>query len=148
MAGNTLPIFSKAGAMTVGIGATNALGVASYRTSSYTGTSATLEPAVFTADGTNGSFVQRLRFKSKGTNAVSVARIWINNGADETVATNNAFYGEISLPAVTSSSSAATVDVDYPINFALPAGYKIKVGVSAAADLASGWTCMAVAGNY
>ena len=148
MAGNTQPIFSKIGAMTMGIGATNALGVASYRTSSYTGTSATLEPVVFTAEASNGSFVQRLRFKSKGTNIASVARIWINNGTDETVATNNTFYGEVSLPATTAATASATVDLDYPMNFALPAGYKIKVGVSAGADLASGWTCMAIAGNY
>lgn len=149
MAGNVSPIYSKIGKITVGVGTTNILGKASYRTSSYLGTTSTaIEPVIFTADATNGSFVERIRFKALGTNVVSVARVWINNGSDQTVAANNSFYGEISLPATTGVTNAATVDVDYPLNIALPAGYKILVGVSAVADLANGWVATAIGGDY
>jgi hypothetical protein len=125
-----------------------ALGVASNRTSTYDGTNATTDKILFTADATNGGYVQRIRFKALGTNVVSVARIYLNNGAAQTTATNNLFYGEISLPATTASNNAATVDIDYPLNMALPAGFTIIVGVSAAADLASGWTAGVIAGKY
>lgn len=35
---------------------------------------------VFTADSSNGGFVQKLRFKALGTNVATVVRIYINNG--------------------------------------------------------------------
>ena len=146
MAANNDPIYSRAGA--IGMRTAAALGVASNRTSTYDGTNETTDKIVFTADATNGGYIQRIRFKALGTNAASVARIYINNGAAQTTATNNAFYGEISLPATTASNTAATVDIDYPMNIALPAGYTVMVGVSAAADLATGWVATPIAGKY
>lgn len=101
---------------------------------------------VFTADSTSGGFVQRLRFKAKGTNVATVARIYINNGSANTSAANNAFYGEISLPATTASATAATVDIDYPMNFALPPGFRIYVGLGTA--VAAGWVVTPVGGKY
>jgi hypothetical protein len=59
---------------------------------------------------------------------------------------NNYFYGEISLPATTSSVSAATVDIDYPMNFALAPGQSILVGLGSA--VAAGWVCTTIAGKY
>jgi hypothetical protein len=146
MPGNSDPIFSRSGAISMRTAA--ALGVASNRTSTYDGTNATTDKILFTADATNGGYVQRIRFKALGTNVVSVARIYLNNGAAQTTATNNLFYGEISLPATTASNNTATVDIDYPLNVALPAGFTIIVGVSAAADLASGWTAGVIGGKY
>lgn len=143
MAGNASPIFSKAGA--IGLNGSATVGTAVV--SDYNGTG-TNNAVVFTADATNGGFVQRLRFKALGTNAVSVARIYINNGSVNTSAGNNTFYGEISLPSTTASTTAATVDVDYPLNIALPAGYRIVVGISAASALASGWAVTTIAGAY
>lgn len=99
----------------------------------------------FTA-GSNGSFVQRLRFKPGGTNVASVARIFINNGSTVGTATNNTFIGEISLPATTAIATAATVDIDYPCNFALPAGFKIYWGLGTA--VAAGWTCVTIGADY
>jgi len=142
MPGNTQPVFSKAGA--IGLHS-SALGTSVV--SDYDGTGANNQ-IIFTADATNGGFVQRLRFKAKGTNAVSVARIYINNGSTNGTASNNSFYGELSLPATTASTTAATVDIDYPLNFALPAGYRIVVGISAAAGLSTGWICTTIAGAY
>jgi hypothetical protein len=144
MAANTAPIYSKA--PIVSISGDTVIGTSVI--SDYTGAGAN-NVLVFTADGTNGSFIQRLRFKSKGTNNASVARIFINNGTGaNTTASNNTFYGEISLPATTASTTAATADIDYPMGFGLGAGMKIYVGISAAAGLASGWICTCIAGNY
>lgn len=140
---NNDPIFSRSAAIGLNAGAT--LGTAIV--SDYNGTGAN-NAVVFTADATNGGFVQRIRFKALGTNAASVARIYINNGSTNTTAANNSFYGEISLPATTASTTAATPDVDYPINFPLPAGYRIVIGISAAANLASGWAVTTIAGAY
>lgn len=143
MAANSDPIFSKAGA----IGLAGGTGIGTAIVSDYDGTGAN-NVVIFTADATNGGFIQRLRLKAKGTNAVSVARIYINNGSANTTATNNSFYGELSLPATTAITTAATVDVDYPMNFAIPAGYKIVVGISAASALATGWSVTTIAGAY
>lgn len=110
----------------------------------YTGIDADVS-LVFTA-GANGSFVQRLRFKAGGTNVATVARIYINNGSSPGTATNNQFYGELSLPATTASATVATVDLDYPMNFAIPATFRIYVGLATA--VAAGWVVTPIAGNY
>jgi hypothetical protein len=142
MAGNSTPIFSRVGA----IGWTSTV-IASTVTE-YTGTG-TNNIVPFTADSTNGGFVQRIRFKSAGTNSTaSVARIYINNGQANTTASNNIFYGELSLPAVTATPTAATVDVDYPMNLALNPGYRIVIGISSSAPLGSGWVPSVIAGAY
>lgn len=139
MPGNTSPIFSRVGA----IGRSSATLLTAANT--YTGANAN-DVLVFTADATNGSYVQRLRFKAIGTNVATVARIYLNNGAANTTATNNTFYGEISLPATTASASQATSDIDYQMNLALPEGWRIYVGV--ATTVAAGWVVTTVAGNY
>lgn len=141
MAGNQAPIFSKVGAISLGSGITSVV-------TDYDGTGANNVVLAYTADATNGGFVQRIRLKAKGTNAAAVARIYINNGSTNATATNNTFYGEISLPATTASTTAATVDIDYPLNIALPAGYRIVLGISAATTLASGWVATVIAGQY
>jgi hypothetical protein len=140
MAGNATPIFSRIGAIG-GIGSTTILTA----TGDYTGIGAN-NILIFTADATNGGFVQRIRFKAIGTNIATVMRIYINNGTTNGTATNNVFYGEISLPATTGSNTAATVDVDYPLNIALPAGYRLYAGV--ATTVASGWVATVIAGAY
>jgi len=140
MPANTSPIFSISGATGFGTAITAIV-------SDYTGTGAN-NVLAFTANATNGGFVQRIRFKAAGTNVAAVARIYINNGSTNATATNNSFYGELSLPATTASTTAATVDLDYPLNFALPAGYKIYVGISSSGTLASGWVPTVIAGAY
>ena len=59
---------------------------------------------------------------------------------------NNSLFGEVSLPIVAASTSAATPDIEYPLNFALPPGYRIVVGLGA--TVTAGWTCEVIAGNY
>lgn len=144
MAGNAAPIFSKAGDTSTN-GTTGMAALVTTAVNDYTGAgaSATL---VFTANATNGGFIERLRFKAGGTNVATVARIYINNGSTPTSAVNNAFYGEISLPATTAIATAATDDIDYQMNFAIPAGFRIYFQLATA--VAAGWACTAIGGQY
>lgn len=72
MAANTAPIFSKVGAVEGG-------GVLTLAANDYTGISVNNQ-FVFDAEETNGSFLQKLRFKAMGANVATVARIYINHG--------------------------------------------------------------------
>lgn len=143
MAGNNDPIFTRTGDLSTD----SAAGMSQVITAAaadYTGVSAN-NRLVFTA-GADGGYVSRLRFKASGTNVAAVMRVYLNNGATNTTATNNAFFDEISLPATTASTTAGTPSIDLPMSFALPAGWRIYVGLGAA--VAAGWTVVAVAGEY
>lgn len=138
MPANSSPIFSREGRIGLGTPITAAA-------NTYTGANAN-DTLVFTSDATNGGYVQRLRFKAAGTNVATVARIYINNGLANTTAANNTFYGEVSLPATTAIATSATVDIDYPMNVALPPGFRIYVGLGTA--VAAGWVVTTIAGAY
>ena len=251
MAGNNNPIFTRVGDIQGGpLLQTGAQ-------TDFAGTNTNVVP-VFSADPTNGGFVQRLRFKADagGANAATVARIWINEGSlnQKTLLTaptfstittssggagtlqtstyfakvqgidqyagvgaisaesigqviavvpgninwtwnivpgavsyrlyvgpaaggeyayfttsttsylqtipyvsgqianpsdyvvNNMFYGEVSLPATAASAASALTEVDYPMNLALPPGYRILVGLGS--TVVSGWYVTAIGGKY
>jgi len=59
---------------------------------------------------------------------------------------NNWLFGEVSLPVTTATATAATVDIDYPMNFALPPGFKVLAGLGT--TVAAGWALTAIAGKY
>lgn len=143
MAINTAPIYSIRGDVSVDNGTTMATDLTT-ATGDYTGISAN-HVKVFTG-GTSGGFVQRLHFKAKGTNTASVARIYLNNGSAQTTATNNTFFGEVSLPGTTASNTVATAEIDYPMDIAIKNGFTIWVGLGT--TVAAGWVCTAVAGQY
>ncbi len=144
MAGNTDPIYSRAGDVSSN-GTTGMATDMTTATGDYTGVSAN-HVLVFTADSTNGGFVQRLRFQAKGTNVASVARIYINNGSSNTTASNNTFYGQQSLPATTATNTGATTEIDYPMNFAINPGFRIYVGLGT--TVSAGWVVTAIGGKY
>ena len=102
--------------------------------------------SVFTADATNGGYVQRIRFRPLGTNQATVARIWINNGSTTGTAANNVLFDEVSLAATTVSETSALSTTEIPLNFALPPNYRIYVtlGVTASA----GYAVSVVGGKY
>ncbi len=100
---------------------------------------------VFTA-GSNGGYVQRLRFRALGTNVATVARDFINNGATTATASNNALWDEISLAATTLSETSALSTYEIPLNFALPAGYRLYVTLGTA--VAAGYTITCIGGKY
>lgn len=101
---------------------------------------------VFTADATNGGFIQRIRFRSLGTNIATVARIWINNGSATSTAANNTLFDEITLAATTVSQVAALANYEVPLNFALIAGYRIYVTVGT--TVAAGYGVTIIGGKY
>jgi len=142
MAGNTTPIYSKVGDVqwTTSMTAVNA-------TTDLT--SGTIYLA-FTADATNGGYVQRIRFKpnnASGTNNVAtVARVWLNNGSTTATAANNVLIDEISLPATTGSATAALPVYELPLNFAMPAGYTIYVTLGT--GVAGGYRATVIGGKY
>lgn len=99
----------------------------------------------FTASATGG-YVQRIRFKPLGNNVATVARIWINNGSASTTAANNTYWDDISLPSTTVSEVSAQPTFELPLNFALPANYKILVTLGTA--VAAGYTITTIGGKY
>lgn len=144
MTANTQPIFSDTGDVSnnAGTGMNQPITAAA---NDFTGAGAN-NSLVFTA-GADGSFVHRLRFKAAGTNVASVARIFVNNGSDHTTAANNSLFGELPLPSTTSSATGVTgPELDYTLNIALPAGFRIYVGL--ATGVAAGWVVTPVAGHY
>jgi hypothetical protein len=100
---------------------------------------------VFTASS-NGGYVQRLRFRALGSNVATVARIWINNGSATSSAANNTLWDEISLAQTTLSETSALSTYEIPLNFALPAGYRIYVTLGTA--VAAGYTITCIGGKY
>ena len=67
-------------------------------------------------------------------------------GFEGDLTVNNYFFGEVSLPATTAIATAATIDVDYPMNLAVPPGNAILVGLGT--TVAAGWVCAAIGGDY
>jgi hypothetical protein len=146
MPGNIQPIFTRVGELSANSANTppTMAGDLLTATGDYTGVSANHQ-IVYTADITNGGYVRKLRFNAKGTNTASVARIYINNGGALTAANNNLF-GQQSLPATTAINTAATAEIDYPMEIALNPGFRIVVGLGT--TVAAGWVCTAVGGQY
>ena len=138
MAANTAPIFSLLG--DVQWGATT---IATANTAK-DGTGTVLN--VFTADATNGGFVQRIRFRAAGTNVATVARVFINNGSTNATAANNILFDEITLAASTLSEVAALAVYELPLNFALPPGYKINVTLGT--TVVAGYFISVIGGKY
>jgi hypothetical protein len=144
MPANFDPIFTRVGDVSNN-GTTGMNQLVTSAANDYTGAGVN-NSLIFTADATNGSYVQRIRFKAGGTNIASVARIFINNGSTPGTASNNVFYGEVSLPATTAIATAATVEIDYSMNIALPAGFRLYFGLGTA--VASGWVATVIGGKY
>lgn len=103
----------------------------------------------FTADATNGGFVHRIKFRpTPGNNTVAtVARVWLNNGSTTATATNNFLIDEVTLPLTTVSSVASVQGFELPLNFALPAGWRVYVTVATGQGSAS-WNAVVIGGKY
>jgi len=135
---NTAPVFSLTGNIGWGTTALTAANTAK------DGTGTTL--TVCTADATNGSFVQRIRFRAAGTNVATVARVFINNGSSSATPGNNILWDEITLSATTLSEVAALATYELPLNFVLPAGYKFLIALGTA--VSAGYYISVIGGNY
>lgn len=140
---NTDPVYSLGGNLTQDNANAMNAGVTA-AANDYDGSSAN-NSLIFTA-GAQGSWVARIKLKAKGTNVASVMRFYLNNGSSPTVAANNQFIGEISLPATTATIVAATIELEYPLGIALKSGQKLYMGLGTA--VSAGWVATVVGGNY
>ncbi len=141
MPANTTPIFSSLGSIQWGLTTLNAANTAK----DGTGTVSTV--ATGNNAGNNaGNFVQKLIARSLGTNVATVLRVFINNGGVNTTAVNNSLIAELTLPATTLSEVAAQPDYILPLNFALPAGFKINATIGTA--VAAGYQVSVIGGQY
>jgi hypothetical protein len=84
-------------------------------------------------------------FTSTTNSFTQVAPVGIAKSINGATA-NNFLYGEFSLPSTSASSSASTIEIDYPLNFALPPAYSILVGLGTA--VSAGWSVTAIGGKY
>ena len=135
--GNIAPIFSKVARVEWVNGIT-----AANTAKDGTGTVDT----VFNADATNGSFLQKLIIRPRGTNVASVLRVFVNNGATNATASNNCMIGEVPLPATTNSEVAALSGLEFALNLPLSPGEKILVTLGTA--VAGGYAVSAWGGDY
>jgi hypothetical protein len=103
---------------------------------------------VFSAN-TNGSYVQKIRFRhqSNNTNNVAtVARVFINNGGALGTASNNTIWDEITIAANTASQTAASTNYELPLNFALPPGHIMYCTIGTA--VVAGIQATVIGGDY
>jgi hypothetical protein len=137
MAQNTAPIFTQT--PNIGFGTISSLNNTFDMT---TGTSASLFVA-----GTSGSYVNKIRVKPSGSTSATVLRFFLNNSSTTTNGANNSLYAELSIPAITLSSTLAQNDFEVPLNVAIPASY-IIYGVSGTAPGAGGFEITTIGGDY
>lgn len=135
MAANTTPIFPLTPVVSWGKVLT------ANNTYDGTGTVVTIHTA-----GVNGSKIDYVKARALGTNVATVVRLFINNGSDSSVATNNSLFMERSLAATNASATVETADWVIPCNLTLPAGYKLTAVLTT--TVASGWQFTSVGGDY
>lgn len=140
MAANTTPIFSKAPL----IGLSDAVPILTANTTVNL-TSGTIY-LLFTADATNGSYVDKVIIQPLGTNIATAGRLWINNGSTTGTATNNTQFKDFTLAATTVSQVAGVGNTEIFVGFGLPASYRIYMTLGT--TVAAGFLSTVVAGQY
>jgi hypothetical protein len=86
------------------------------------------------------------RYFTSATNSYSQTTMYTNGTFDDSGVGNSKLYGELSLPATTAIATAATSDIDYPMNIALPPGWEVYVGLGT--TVAAGWVVTPIGGDY
>ena len=148
MAGNATPQFTKNGNVS-GIAVT-----AANTSSEGGGTIGTDIFLAFTADATNGSFVDTVRWiptaTANTTTTATVGRVYVSSQASgATTNANTHLIAEVTLPSVSADHATIPVfSIDVPVNMRLPAGWTILVQCNAAPAANSQWKVVAVGGDY
>jgi hypothetical protein len=154
MAGNSDPIYSRvADIQQSTLAAATLLGPTANTAQDGTGT---IYP-VYTADATNGGFLQKLMLQSISTVAATVMRVFISDAGLTVTAgalvgntsANTHLIQEFNLPAITVSQVQAAPHLELMMNMAIPPGMRICVafGTSTGAST-TGWNVTSVAGKY
>ena len=149
MPANTDPIFTR-------LGAKGSVLITAANTSSQGGgTIGTDIFLAFTADATNGSFIQRVRFiptaTAPTTTTATVGRVFLSTVASGVVTSANTWlWQEVGLPAIPADNTAAGAPFfDIPLGFALPPGVQtILVTNHAGPAVNSAWRAVVIAGDY
>jgi hypothetical protein len=134
---NTAPIFTQTPNIGIGLIAT------SNSVSPYDMTSGP-SSSLFAA-GPSGSYISKIRVKPSGSTVATVLRFFISSGST-TLATSNTLYAELSVPAITLSTTLAQNDFEVPMNIALPGSYAIY-GI-AGAHSTGGFKVTVIGGDY
>ena len=146
MAANTSPIFGRTAA------------VDGYQSSNLAaslpdGTGANVI-SIHQVDTTEGGFVDEIRLKPLGSPAATVVRVYVCSvtgaytAGTSNTATTAFCIAEISLAAVTSSTSAAQNDISIPIRKALPPGFRILIGYGTATSASTGYAFTVFGSKY
>lgn len=118
------------------------------------GTIATDIFKAFTADATNGSFVEKVRWIPTATTPTSmtttVGRVFVSSQtAGATTSADTHLIAEVTLPnAAADSASAAINAYDITLGITLPAGWTILVTNHAAPAANTAWEALVIAGDY
>ena len=148
MPANTSPIFSKNGAIE------SVLITAANTSSQGGGTIGTDIFKSFSADATNGSFVQRVRFiptaTTPTTTTATVGRVFISSvTSGATTSANTFLVGEITLPAIAAdNASTGVIWFDVMLGFAIDPSFTVLVTNHAAPAANTAWRAVVVAGDY
>ena len=73
-------------------------------------------------------------------------RLFISNGSANTTAANNSLIAEMTLVASTLSEIVAQPDYIMPLNFVVPAGYKLNASLGT--TVAAGFAITVIGGEY
>lgn len=148
MAANSNPKFTKNGRVS------SVLVTAGNTSSQGGGTIATDIFLAFTADATNGSFVERVRLIPTATTptatTATVARVFVSTVASgATTSANTYLVGEITLPSISAdNASTAVIPFDVPIGFALPASGTILITTHVLPVANTAWRAVVIGGDY
>lgn len=89
---------------------------------------------------------QNTYFTTSTNSYVQTTAVGVRDSLGPTINNNNTLIGEVSLPATVATTAASTVEIDYPLNIALPPGYRILVNLGTA--VATGWIVTTFGGKY
>lgn len=150
MPANTSPIYG----LTPNVGQITITQAATNTSSAGGGTVGTSNFKVFTS-GSNGSFVQKVRFMSVASTAATTGvattlRIFLSSvGTGATTAADTFLLGEVSVPAISSSNSTnATNFYDFVLNLPIPTGRFILVSQHVAQTANQNWIATCFGTDY
>jgi len=152
MAANTAPIYTNVPQRSGSIWTSSLTGNTK---SDGTGTIGTDMVLAFTADATDGSRVERLRFVPCASSAATattatVLRVYISTVASgATTRADTHLWTEVACPATTADQTTVAVNaIEVPMGISLPAGATVLWSMHHAAAANTSWACNAVGGAY
>jgi len=152
MPANTDPIYSKIGDVQEAAAALiQAVNASLYNAA---GTIGTDVYKIWTADATNGGYLQKIRVKycanATTTSVACVMKFFVTAAASGATTDANCFLiDEIAIPATGVLTAIATnPSYDVPMGFALPAGWSIVAKITAAQPASCGFAAVGIGGKY